>query len=119
MVGVGTGGCSSVKVGEADPETTVDGGTALGTTIAALAVGVRADSTAMGLVVGGDQSTIDSDLGVVARAGATPIPPAPPGALTAGNVGAGVPSVQPTVTANGRPRVTRPKKMDLGENRTS
>jgi len=115
-VGVGTGG-SSVKAGDGDVGTTVDVAGALGSTITASLV-ARVDSTATGLVVGGAQLAIRPDAGVVALAGATPMPPAPPGALTAGDMGAGVPSVQPTVTANGRPSVTRPKKMGLGESGT-
>lgn len=115
-VGVGTGG-SSVKAGDGVVGTTADVAATLGSTITALRV-ASVDSTATGLVVGGAQAAIRPDAGFVALAGATPMPPAPPGALTAGDVGAGMPSVQPTVTANGRPRVTRPKKMGLGESRT-
>lgn len=114
VVGVGTGG--SVSVGTGDPESAADGTAALVTTL----TGAPAtdDATATGLGPRGDQSTIDSDSGVVAFGGAAPIPPAPSGALTGGGAGDGVPSVQPTVTANGRPKATMPKKIDLGESRT-
>jgi hypothetical protein len=116
-VGVGTGG-SNVNVGDGEPETTADGVTALGSTVTGTALGGSDDSTATGRVAGGDQSTTVPVAGFAALVGAMPMPPAPPGALTAGGAGAGVPSVQPTVTANGRPRATRPKKMGLGDSRT-
>ena len=45
---------------------------------------------------------------VAARAGAVPIDPLPPGALIVVGASAGVPSIQPTVTANGRPKATMP-----------
>jgi hypothetical protein len=115
-VGVGTGGSVNVSVGNGDLETTADGTAVLATTL----TGGPAtdDSTATGSGAGGDQSTMDSDAGVVAFGGGAPIPPAPPGALTGGGAGDGVPSVQPMVTANGRPNATTPKKTDLGESRT-
>jgi hypothetical protein len=114
-VGVGTGG--SVSVGTGDPESAADGAAAALVT-ALTGVPATDDATATGLGPRDDQSTIDSDSGVVAFGGAAPIPPAAPGALTGGGAGDGVPSVQPTVTANGRPKATMPKKIDLGESRT-
>jgi hypothetical protein len=119
-VGVGTGG-SSVRVGSGEPDVTMtDGGTALGAVLAADTTGEpgSGDSTATGLGGRGDQSSTGEVVAVVAFGGAAPIPPAPPGALTGGGAGDGVPRVQPTVTANGRPRATTLKKMDLGEYRT-
>ena len=115
-VGVGTGGSVSVSVGSGDSETTADGTAALATAL----TGVPAtdDCTGTGLDARGDQSTMDSDPGVVAFGGAAPIPPAPPGALIGGAAGDGVPSIQPMVAANGRPNATMPKKTDLGESRT-
>lgn len=56
--------------------------------------------------------------GLRCRAGASPMPPAPPGAPTAAERVAGVASCQPIVTATGSPSATSPKKMDLGDNRT-
>jgi hypothetical protein len=121
-VGVGTGG-SSVRVGSGEPDGTMTVGAApLGTALVLGAPGSPGndDSTATGLGACGDQSTTDEVAVAVARgAGAAPIPPAPPGALTGGGAGAGVPRVQPTVTANGSPKATTLRKMDLGENRTS
>jgi hypothetical protein len=118
-VGVGTGG--SVSGGHADRVTT---GAVVGAVVAA-------GATLAGTVPAGDAEVLDPGRGgceeystavtgceVAACAGAAPIPPAPPGALATGGAMSGEPSVQPTVTANGRPRATMPKKMDLGESRT-
>jgi hypothetical protein len=107
-----------VPVGSGEPDVTMtDGATPVG----AVLVGGPGDddSTVTGSGRRGDQSTTDDVTVVVARGGAVPIPSAPPGALTGDGTGAGVPSVQPALTANGRPRATTPKKMDLGDNRTS
>ena len=122
-VGVGTGGSSggsSVGPGEPDGTMTV-GGALLGGVLTAGDTGRpgSADSTDTGFGGRGDQSTTDVVAGVVAFGGAAPMPPAPPGALTGGGAGAGVPRVQPTVTAKGRPRATTLRKVDLGVNRTS
>jgi hypothetical protein len=119
-VGVGTGG-SRVRDGSGEPEVTMTGGTTpLGAALAA-APGRPGGDDSAGTGSGGlgGQSAVDEVAAVVAFAGAAPIPPIPPGALTEGGAGDGVPSVQPTVTANGRPRATTLRKMDLGENRTS
>lgn len=122
-VGVGTGG-NSVRVGSGDVDgTAADGGAPLGAAPGAVVRGRAgsADCTATATGFGGRAGasrTVDV-AGVVTLAGAAPIPPAPPGALTGGGAGAGVPMVQPTVTANGRPRATTLKKIDLGEYRTS
>jgi hypothetical protein len=118
-VGVGTGG--SVSGGNTE---CVTAGAVVGAVVAA-------GATLAGTVPTGDADGLDPGRGgwdeystavtgceVAPRAGAAPIPPAPPGALATGGASAGVPSVQPTVTANGRPRATIPKKMDLGESRT-
>ena len=116
-VGVGTGGCSE-PLGSGEPDgTMIDGARSLG---AVLADGPgNDDSTVTGSGRRGVPSTTDAVAAVVAFGGAAPIPPAPPGALTTtGGPGNGVPSAQPTLTANGRPTTTTPKKMDLGENRT-
>ena len=114
-VGVGTGG--RVSDGTGVPESAADGAAALGSVLAGAPD--PDDSTTTGLGARADQSTIDSVAVVVALGGAAPIPPAPPGALTGGGAGAGVPSIQPTVSAKGRPRATMPKKMGLGDSRTS
>ena len=124
-VGVGTGG-SSVRAGSGSPEPAMaDGGAALGAVPGLVAPGRPGsdDSTATGTAMGfgglGDPSRTEEVAGAATFAGAAPIPPSPPGALTGGGAGAGVPTVQPTVTANGRPRATTLKKIDLGEYRTS
>jgi hypothetical protein len=118
-VGVGTGG-NRVSVGSGEPDVTMTAGVeALGAVLAAGRAGSE-DSTATGSGGRGDQSSTGEVVAVVGfGGGAAPIPPAPPGALTGGGAGGGVPRVQPTVTANGRPRATTLKKMDLGEYRTS
>ena len=93
---------------------TPDGGAALPGT----ALGGTADAPADGFAGCDANSTAVTGRDVDSRAGAAPRPPAPTGALAAGGLATGTPSVQPTVTANGRPRETMPKKMDLGESRT-
>ena len=121
-VGVGTGGISGDCVGPGEPDgTTTVGGAVLGGVLSAGESGRSgsADSTATGFGGRGDQSSTDVVAGVVAFFGAAPMPPAPPGALTGGGAGVGVPRVQPTVTAKGRPRATTLRKVDLGVNRTS
>ena len=119
-MGVGAGGGDSV--GSAEPDATMTDGVApLGGTDA-LPPGSDGDgdsSITAGSGARGRQSTTDDVVGVVAFGGAVPMPPAPPGALAGAGAGAGVPAVQPAVTANGSPRATTPKKVDLGENRTS
>jgi hypothetical protein len=118
-VGVGTGG--RVRVGSGD---TVTVGLVVGAVVAAggmVAVGALAGgSVAPAPGRGGwdEYSTAVTGCDGTTRAGAAPIPPAPAGALAARGTESGVPSVQPTVTANGRPRATMPKKMDLGDSRT-
>jgi hypothetical protein len=125
-VGVGTGG--SVSGGNGSRDASVGGAdVAVGTPVAGTDVGIpRAGRTAEGSTDGSaDGSCVDTDdeagagAGLVCRAGASPIPPAPPGvsSIAAERV-AGVASCQPTVTAIGRPSATSPKKMDLGDNRT-
>lgn len=112
--GVGTGG--SVNVGAADPEAEADGVPELGTAL--MDTPERTDSTMDTRFGARDtQSPTDSGTGLLAT-GALPSVPAPPGALTGGGAGAGVPSAHPTVTAKGRPSVTRPKKTVLGVRRT-
>jgi hypothetical protein len=121
-VGVGTGGSSGGWDTGGEPDGTMTGGTApLGDGLTAAAPDGAANGARTATCRGarGEKSTTD-EVAVVTTAlgGAAPIPPAPPGALTAGGVRAGVPAVQPTVTANGSPRATTLRKMDLGENRT-
>src|SRR5215213_4377866 len=66
----------------------------------------------------GVQSATRRGVGDVARVGAAPMPPAPTGALIGAGAAPGPANCQPTVTAKGRPRATRPRKIDLGESRT-
>lgn len=112
-VGVGTGG--RVSSGGGDPELAADVSTALGS---ALTGGSATDDRAATGRGARGESTTDPAVGVVAFGGAAPMPPAPPGAPTGGDAGAGVPSSQPTVSANGRPSATMPRKTGLGESRT-
>ena len=118
-VGVGTGGSVSVNVGSGDREAVgmADGAPEIGPALTAGALG-GADVAEPGRGGRDEYSTVVMGGEVAACAGAAPISPAPPGAPATGDMSAGVPSVQPTVTANGRPRATKPKKMDLGESRT-
>ena len=114
VVGVGTGGSVSVGAGDRETVTAVLGaaepeGTAIGAVAPAAEPLFRGTRDEWSMVVTGDVAT---------RGGAAPIDPLPPGALIVVGAAAGAPSVQPTVTANGRPRATMPKKMDLGVSRT-
>ena len=113
-VGVGTGGGS---VGPVEPEREADGVPALG---AALAGPPRrtGSTTETGFGPRGTQAPTDSGPAFVALTGALPSVPAPLGALTGGGAASGVPSAHPTVTAKGRPSVTRPMKTVLGVSRT-
>jgi hypothetical protein len=117
-VGVGTGG--SVSVGNGDWVTGVPaaGSVVAGGALAWAALAGNGDGLDPGRGGLDEYWTAVTGWDVTARAGAAPISPAPTGALASGGTSAGVPSVQPTVTANGRPRATMPKKMDLGESRT-
>jgi len=117
-VGVGTGGNVSVGSGGSDAGVLVVGATEVGVALAGPALGGSAGGAVVSGTGGGANSTTVTGRDVDARAGAAPMLPAPPGALADRGVGTGVPSVQPTVTAKGRPRATMPKKMDLGESRT-
>jgi hypothetical protein len=65
-----------------------------------------------------EYSTAVTGWDVAVGSGAVPMPPAPPGALATGVFSAGVPSTQPTVTANGNPTTTMPRNTYLGERRT-
>jgi hypothetical protein len=118
-VGVGAGGGGRVSAGSAGPDGTMTDGVPAGACTATLSPGTAGDDDFTGSVARGRQSTTDEVGAVVAFGGAAPIPPAPAGALAGAGAGAGVPACQPAVTANGRPRATTLKKMDLGENRTS
>ena len=113
-VGVGTGGASDV--GAAEPEAEADGVPETGTALARTPE--RTDSTMdTRFGVRGTQSPTGSGAGLL-TAGALPSTPAPPGALTGGGAVSAAPSAHPTVTANGIPSVTRPKKTVLGVRRT-
>jgi hypothetical protein len=114
-VGVGTGG--SVNVGAAEPEREADGVPELGTALAE-ATGRTGSTTDTGFGARGTQLPTEPWAGLLALTGALPRAAAPPGALTGGGAASGVPSAHPTVTANGRPSVTRPTKTVLGESRT-
>lgn len=122
-VGVGTGGSVSGGNGVIDT---------IGSPLAVTAAGtVARGDTAAGDDDGGLGAADEDSTGCdrpVSRAGAAaspepcwepPKPPMAPGAdLAQKGVATGVPSVQPTVIANGRPRTRRPKKTDLGVSRT-
>jgi hypothetical protein len=123
-VGVGTGGRVSGGNGPSDASVGGADGVPLGATVIgpdATGVDTTGDEGSDG-VTDGAGATVDDDTtaaaGLVCRAGASPMPPAPPGASTAAERVAGVASCQPIVTATGSPRATSPKKMDLGDNRT-
>jgi hypothetical protein len=126
-VGVGTGGAVSGGSGSWEASvggvvTTPVGGLVTspetaGPTGVETAVEGDTDGISDGTVVTADDVTAAGDVWMW-RAGASPIPPAPPGESTATERVAGVASCQPTVTATGSPRATSPKKMDLGDNRT-
>jgi hypothetical protein len=120
-VGVGTGG-SSVNVGSGDR---VTAGLVVGAVVAgggAALTGGALTGGAGGLDPGrggwDEYPTAATGWDGSARGGAAPRPPAPTGALATVGATAGVPSAHPSVTANGRPRATIPKKMYLGESRT-
>jgi hypothetical protein len=126
-VGVGTGG--SVSGGRGSRDASVDGaeGVPVGLPVAGIEAGTpEAGRTAEGATDGsvdgvrdGRDDEAGACTGLVRRAGALPIPPAPPGASPiATERVAGVASCQPIVTAIGRPSATSPKKIDLGDNRT-
>jgi hypothetical protein len=117
-VGVGTGGSVSVGGGGWDAVVLGAGAAETGAALAGTALSTTSDGAVDGLLEVDEYSTVVTGRDVDARSGAAPMPPAPPGALAAGGLATGVPSVQPTVTANGRPRESMPKKMDLGESRT-
>jgi hypothetical protein len=126
-VGVGTGG--SVSGGSGSWDASVGGavGRAVEVVVASpdtagptgvdTAAEDRTDGITDGTGAAGDEAT-EAEAGLAWRAGASPIPPAPPGESTAAERVAGVASCQPMVTATGSPRATSPKKMDLGDNRT-
>jgi hypothetical protein len=121
-VGVGTGGSLSGGNGSAlsDAE-----GSAEGVTTGALVLGGRLGSGIPDAGAEGDADRFGrgryrtSMTGSLVRPGADPMPPAPVGGLARlGRLG-GPARVQPTATAIGNPNATSPKKMDLGDNRTS
>jgi hypothetical protein len=125
-VGVGTGGI--VRGGNRSSDASVGG--VLGVPAGAAVSGPDAigptgvDTARVGMTDGLADATGAADdattgvAGLKCRAGATPMPPAPPGASMAAERVAGVASCQPMVTATGSPSATSPKKMDLGDNRT-
>jgi hypothetical protein len=127
-VGVGTGGIDSGGSGSSDASVggaeAVAGGALLGTpdTLGPAGTDDSSEGDSDGVDDGvGEAETGDeagAAAGRVCRAGASPMPPAPPGASMAADRVAGVASCQPMVTATGRPSATSPKKMDLGDNRT-
>lgn len=116
-VGVGTGGTVSAGVNAADAVPVGAGAAEIGGAMeAGDAGGVETAAPGRG---GRDEywtGATGSDVAV--RSGAVPMPPAPPGALATGGFSAGVPSTQPTVTANGNPTTTMPRKTYLGESHT-
>ena len=117
-VGVGTGGIVSVGVNGDDAVPVGVGATG--------DIGAALDGTGTGGVEtaapgrGGREEYWIGVPGwdVAVGSGAVPMPPAPPGALATGVFSAGVPSTQPTVTANGNPTTTMPRNTYLGERRT-
>ena len=125
-VGVGTGG--SVSVGRVGTELAADG-PGVGPPGVPLVAGLGAplDGAGAGEMPGraGRDEYCTAVAGCrSARSGAAPIPPAPmppvpSGAPTEAGLRVGVASVQPIATEIGRPNATSPKKMDLGDNRTS
>jgi hypothetical protein len=116
-VGVGTGG--NVRIGGgADVLALITGAGVSGGALPGATLGGTADTPTDGVAGCDPNSTTVIGRDVDPRAGAAPRPPAPIGALAAGGFTTGAPSIQPTVTANGRPREIMPKKMDLGESRT-
>lgn len=76
-------------------------------------------STVVGRRVAGVQ-VLPVAAGDAALLGAAPIPVATPGAGTGGDVvvAGAPPTDQPTVMANGSPKATMPRNMDLGESLT-
>jgi hypothetical protein len=118
-VGVGTGG--RVSVGDNVTAGLVAGAVVTAGGAAALTGGALPG--AMGRLDPGrggrdEYPSAAADWDGSARGGAAPMPPAPPGALATAGASAVVPSVQPKVTASGRPRATMPKNTYLGESRT-
>jgi hypothetical protein len=123
-VGVGTGGWFS-DGNVADGVGRMTGGAVVATGAAEGAV--AGSSSVVADAVGlGRNFTVVTGLGA-ARSGAEPTPfpaaapspPVPPGAPSDAGSRAGVASDQPIATEIGRPRATSPKKMVLGDNRTS
>lgn len=123
-VGVGTGGM--VRLGSGDA---VDGcgvgvdGSADGSVVCGVLDGAVVERVTGGVVRGrvgwGENSTMATGAVVVAAlVGAVPMLPAPTGWPAATGVAIGVASIQPMVTAMGRPTVMSPKKSGLGDNRT-
>jgi hypothetical protein len=117
--GVDTGGSGS-SAGE-EVETVVDGTARAMVDKAAAGVpgDTRADSD--GAANRGECDPYwAGDTGMLGRAGARPIPPAPAGASTAadGRVAGRPARAHPAVTATGRPRTTNPQKTVLGDNCT-
>ena len=116
-VGVGTGG--SVSAGGNEGEAVAVGVGAAGIGGATeVGDGGGVETAAPGRGGREEYSTAVTGWDVAVRSGAVPMPPAPPGALTTGVFSAGVPSTQPTVTANGNPTTTMPRNTYLGERRT-
>jgi hypothetical protein len=115
-VGVGTGGI--VRIGGADVLVLTTGAADSGTGLPGTGPRGIADASADALAGCDANSTAVTGREVDPRAGAAPRPPAPIGPVAVDGFVIGAPSVQPTVTAKGRPRATMPKKMDLGESRT-
>ena len=117
-VGVGTGGKVSDGSSARGAVLAAGGGT-LGSPAVSVEGGAPGAAEPVSVLsAGDDQSTTFRGVGAVARVGAAPMPPAPTGALIGAGPGVGPANCQPTVTAKGSPRATRPRKIDLGESRT-
>lgn len=116
-VGVGTGGM--LRIGGGEEVGTMAGG-AVAATVTVLVITVLLTTT-----TGAGPSPVwcpAYPVVALVRAGATPspsLPPTPPFSEAAEVPTMGVPSAQPTTTANGSPIATTPIKTDLGDKRTS
>jgi hypothetical protein len=127
-VGVGTGGKVSGGHGSRDASVGSADGVPVGAVPGAAGAETRPETVTTAAADDGG-TTDEAGTGAAGEAataaacftgwaGASPMPPEPPGASTADDRVAGVASCQPIETATGKPRATSPKKMDLGDNRT-
>jgi hypothetical protein len=122
-VGVGTGGMVRLGNGDGVEGCGVADGPADGTVVCGALVGVAADGV-IGWVVrgrigrGGNSTAVTGVEVVAALVGAAPMLPAPAGCPAVAGSAIGVASIQPIVTATGKPRINSPKKSGLGDNRT-